>query len=133
VSDFDRDGRADIAGAELPAVLLGQSNGRFRPAATFQVAGVARQQIAAADFNRDGNPDLAETNTNTVEVGSETVAAASAPPDRRSSSRTVRTPSSPGCSTPTTGPTSPSRQATRRTSCSATAAAPSPAWSSSPT
>ena len=64
VADFDRDGIADIAVSDWKAgavtVFLGTRNGAFRQGWSFRLRMsriVAR--VSAADFNGDGNPDLA--------------------------------------------------------------------------
>lgn len=64
VADFNRDGIPDIAVSDWRAssvtVLFGIGNGSFRPAGSFplRMAG-ASPHLVAADFNRDGIPDLA--------------------------------------------------------------------------
>jgi hypothetical protein len=64
VADFDRDGMADIAVSDwrdgAVTILLGAGKGTFRRGWSFHLrmpAMVAR--VSAADFNGDGNPDLA--------------------------------------------------------------------------
>ncbi len=65
LGDFNRDGKLDIAVGFLhsvtPAVLLGNGAGRFsvagKPVAEPVLCGVV--SIAVADFNRDGNLDVA--------------------------------------------------------------------------
>jgi uncharacterized protein (TIGR03437 family) len=68
VGDFDRDGQADLAVANLGdntiTILLGTGNGGFTDATSGPIAvGTAPSSIAAADFNQDGNLDLAIANT----------------------------------------------------------------------
>jgi hypothetical protein len=68
IGDFNRDGIADIAEANLPAgdpsgarfltVLLGQADGTFKEAATHPVLGHDPRSIVVGDFNGDGNLDL---------------------------------------------------------------------------
>lgn len=69
VGDFNLDGIPDLAVADSGgpstggvAILLGNGDGTFqRPA--FYSAGLHPAAIAVADFNRDGNPDLAVVNS----------------------------------------------------------------------
>ncbi|HEX3436317.1 MAG TPA: VCBS repeat-containing protein [Pseudacidobacterium sp.] len=67
ISDFNRDGVADIAKVTLPdahsgpgnlTVLLGQADGTFKQTASTQVIGNDPRSIVAGDFNQDGIPDL---------------------------------------------------------------------------
>jgi len=68
VSDFNRDGIADIAEATLPGggysgqglltVSLGQADGTFKRMASSPVLGHAPRSIVAGDFNGDGIADL---------------------------------------------------------------------------
>ena len=78
VGDFNNDGKADLATINLPAVgsggtisisiLLGDGNGGFAGSSTFNLDGAS--SIATADFNGDGNVDLAVTSdsSNTVTI-----------------------------------------------------------------
>jgi hypothetical protein len=71
VADFDRDGKLDLAvapggsgaSANSVAILLGNGDGTFRPAPTSPVSvgdlGDRPAALAVADFNGDGNLDLA--------------------------------------------------------------------------
>ncbi|MFI5365847.1 MAG: FG-GAP repeat domain-containing protein [Candidatus Binatia bacterium] len=68
-ADFDGDGKMDIATSDNfddnVSVLIGLGNGTFMPDATFPVGaapGAAPWGIAAADFNKDGRPDLVTAN-----------------------------------------------------------------------
>jgi hypothetical protein len=65
-NDFNRDGKLDVAfGESSPAnisVLLGKGDGSFEPPINYAVAG---WQITAADFNKDGKPDLVARPTTT--------------------------------------------------------------------
>src|SRR5262249_37871259 len=68
VADYDGDGTLDLAvvnnGSRNVTVLLGQGNGTFLlEDATTPVTGANPSGITAGDFNGDGRPDLAVTNT----------------------------------------------------------------------
>jgi hypothetical protein len=69
-SDLNHDGRPDLVIANLEAgevtILLNGGAGHFRPApgSPFQ-CGSQPNDLAVADFNHDGNPDLAVVNTQT--------------------------------------------------------------------
>jgi hypothetical protein len=74
VGDFNHDGNLDIAvteyGFNTPGVLqifLGEGNGSFQLGATYQI-GSQPYGITAADFNKDGNIDLATANNGVNEV-----------------------------------------------------------------
>jgi len=64
VADFNHDGKLDLAvtaggsNTDTVAVLLGNGDGTFRKAIYYTV-GVGAVWLATADFNRDGNLDLA--------------------------------------------------------------------------
>jgi FG-GAP-like repeat len=70
-ADFNRDGRADLAtanvGSDNVSILRGDGTGRYTAAATLQV-GDEPHGIAAGDFNRDGRVDLAVTNARSNNV-----------------------------------------------------------------
>ncbi len=69
--DFNGDGKQDLAlsdnddgsGTGSVVILLGNGDGTFQAAKSFAVAGNPFS-IAAADFNRDGNLDIAVTDEN---------------------------------------------------------------------
>jgi len=68
VADFNRDGIIDTAEVSLPdgdhpgsgvlTVLLGQPGGSFKLMASYPLLGRAPRSLVAADFNKDGFPDL---------------------------------------------------------------------------
>jgi hypothetical protein len=70
VADVNHDGKPDLIVAntedETLSVLLGDGKGHFAPAPGSPVAcGPSPNDIAVADMNRDGNPDLIIANTGT--------------------------------------------------------------------
>ncbi|HMA34890.1 MAG TPA: FG-GAP-like repeat-containing protein [Chloroflexia bacterium] len=60
VADFNRDGKTDLLGTYTTtiALVLGNGDGTFGPATRFPV-GVHPYSLTIADFNADGNPDVA--------------------------------------------------------------------------
>ncbi len=71
IADFDKDGKLDLAVAHQGnftnetghiAVLLGNGDGTFRTAVKY-TAGVLPSSLAVGDFNGDGRPDLAVSNS----------------------------------------------------------------------
>ena len=69
-ADLNHDSRPDLVVANLESdevtVLLNEGNGRFRPAPGSPLqAGSQPNDFAVADFNGDGQPDLAVVNTQT--------------------------------------------------------------------
>ena len=74
VDDFDADGSAGFSGNKLHissvpqvAILLGDGNGDFKPPRYFET-GYGALFLTSADFNKDGNPDLAVANSNSTNV-----------------------------------------------------------------
>lgn len=62
--DFNRDGKLDLAVADFSSgvsVLLGNGDGSFQPAVTYQTTCGAPLFIATGDFNGDRKPDLLVT------------------------------------------------------------------------
>jgi len=75
IADFNGDGNLDLAVADCPtsyvgyvSILLGNGDGTFQTAVNYQ-AGECTIGIAAADFNGDGNQDLAVVNETDGTVG----------------------------------------------------------------
>jgi hypothetical protein len=79
VGDFNGDGIPDLAvtnqnnGAPDPGtvtILIGRGNGTFRPAPISPMTGANPESVAVADFNGDGDLDLAVANSgsNTITV-----------------------------------------------------------------
>lgn len=71
VADFNGDGKADVAapdgnsgGTNGPIIFIGNGDGTFTANGRF--AGLSSSSIAAADFNRDGSPDIVFVNGNTA-------------------------------------------------------------------
>src|SRR6516225_6222082 len=74
--DFNNDGKLDLAVASSGgvSVLLGNGDGTFQPPLTVALPGgtalnIASRHLVAADFNRDGELDLAEGNSAVVLLG----------------------------------------------------------------
>jgi VCBS repeat protein len=59
VADFNADGIPDLAGCgtNSASIMLGNSNGTFRPKVQYPTGGTS-QDLAAGDFNSDGRVDL---------------------------------------------------------------------------
>ena len=73
--DFNRDGTPDLVVVNNAinqfgtiSILLGDGNGGFLPPVSYGVGGAVPIWPAVADFNRDGNPDLAISVTTTDSV-----------------------------------------------------------------
>lgn len=73
IGDFNRDGNADVVVANQcstsdcesggsVSILLGNGNGTLQPAKTYASGGYTSLAVAAADFNKDGNLDVAVAN-----------------------------------------------------------------------
>jgi hypothetical protein len=63
-ADFNHDGKLDLVVASSTrkntvSVLLGNGDGTFQPLIGFSLGGVGASNIVVADFNGDGNPDVA--------------------------------------------------------------------------
>jgi uncharacterized protein (TIGR03437 family) len=72
VLDLNHDGFLDIATVSLDnkvTVLLGNGDGTFGAAKAYAVGGGSGQAIAIADFNGDGNPDIAVGGTTGILLG----------------------------------------------------------------
>jgi hypothetical protein len=69
-ADFDLDGHADLAltntDADSVSVLLGNGDGTFQAPQAFASDGASASTLTSADFNEDGNPDLATANNRTT-------------------------------------------------------------------
>jgi Bacterial Ig-like domain (group 3)/FG-GAP-like repeat/Abnormal spindle-like microcephaly-assoc'd, ASPM-SPD-2-Hydin len=77
-ADFNKDGKPDLAAAVecVPegcasggalAIAMGNGDGSFQPATSLPTAGFYAESLVAADFNSDGNQDIAIVN-NCVDV-----------------------------------------------------------------
>jgi hypothetical protein len=77
VADFNRDGKPDLVfigtaiggSPDAVTVLLGDGTGNFTPAPGGPLnVGLTNEEFTVADFNMDGNPDIAVTLNNSREV-----------------------------------------------------------------
>jgi hypothetical protein len=75
IGDFNNDGKPDIAVtngrdgfASIIGILLGKGDGTFQPVRTIDDGSENPYAIVAADFDGDGNQDLAVTNYDTSQV-----------------------------------------------------------------
>jgi hypothetical protein len=75
VGDFNKDGRRDLVvansisagGAQGGSIFLGNGDGSFRARTDFPLDGLANE-VVTADFNEDGNPDIAAVCNSVVDV-----------------------------------------------------------------
>src|ERR1022692_2427685 len=73
-ADFNRDGNLDLVTANWNSsdisVLLGNGDGTFKPAVNHLIGTMtyATNILATADFNGDGNPDLAIVNEGPIGI-----------------------------------------------------------------
>ncbi len=58
-----------VFGDGIISVLLGNGDGTFRPAVTYDSGGVNATSVAVGDINHDGKPDLVVSNNSTADSG----------------------------------------------------------------
>jgi hypothetical protein len=71
VADMNRDGHLDVVVAGWPAsalVVLGNGDGTFRPPVAAVAGGENSYSVAEADFDGDGNPDVATCEGDSVAI-----------------------------------------------------------------
>ncbi len=76
VADVNGDGKLDLmvangngGGGGSVAVLLGNGDGTFQPAITYDAGGTQTDFVAVADVNGDGKPDLVVANSISLTIG----------------------------------------------------------------
>ncbi|MDQ3917146.1 MAG: FG-GAP-like repeat-containing protein, partial [Acidobacteriota bacterium] len=75
VGDFNKDGKRDVVvansvGSEVPqggSIFLGNGDGSFQARADFPLDAFIRE-VVTADFNEDGNPDIAAVGSGLLDV-----------------------------------------------------------------
>jgi hypothetical protein len=72
IADFDRDGKNDVAIADMTSrtiiVRLGNGDGTFRPEVAYPVGGIPALIVVASDMNLDGKVDLVCANRGSDDV-----------------------------------------------------------------
>ena len=58
-----------VFGDGIISVLLGNGDGTFRPAVTYDSGGISATSVAVGDINHDGKPDLVVSNNSTATSG----------------------------------------------------------------
>jgi hypothetical protein len=95
-ADLNHDSRPDLVGANLEdgtvTILLNDGGGRFHPApgSPFN-AGSQPNDFAVADFNHDGNPDLAVRRRSSASFSATAAAVFIPPPDLLSARNPIPT------------------------------------------
>jgi hypothetical protein len=65
---------AGTSGPGIVSVLLGNGDGTFQPAVTYDSGELGATSVAVGDLNRDGKPDLVVSNNSTADSGEGSVA-----------------------------------------------------------